>query len=113
MSRFSTSCDTVGLFAKSLDDLVLLADTYRVGFDNTPLAGPFRLEGAEVAFIKSPVWDEAGPGTRKAWETARVLLSKAGARTHDVELPSEFGNCHQWREVMVAGEARSTFLSRK
>ncbi|KJZ79158.1 hypothetical protein HIM_01309 [Hirsutella minnesotensis 3608] len=112
MSRFSTSCDTVGLFAKTLDDLILLSNVYRLGIDHTPPPEPFTIRGSEIAFIKSPVWDEAGPGTRKVWENARSMLVEAGATILDVDLPEAFYKCHDWREVMVAGEARSTFLSR-
>lgn len=113
VGRFSTTCDTVGFFANTLDDLVLLAKVYRLDFDYSPPPEPFAIRGARVAFVKTSVWDQAGPGTKKAWEKARSLLADAGAVIDDVHLPEPFHECRQWRETIVAGEARSAFLSSK
>lgn len=113
VGRFSTTCDTVGIFARALDDLTLLAKVYRLDFDYSPSLEQFGIQGSKIAFVKSPVWDEAGPGTRKAWDKARSLLAEAGAAIHDVDLPEPFHQCHKWRETIVAGEARSAFLSSK
>ncbi|PNY22476.1 Glutamyl-tRNA(Gln) amidotransferase subunit A, partial [Tolypocladium capitatum] len=112
VGRFSVSLDTVGFFARSVDDLDLLAKLFRLDFDYTRPRKPFTIKGARVALVKTHVWDHATPGTQAAWEKARSLLAKAGAVLEDVELPDSFRKCHDWREVIAAGEARSAFLSK-
>ncbi|KAM4060478.1 amidase [Hirsutella rhossiliensis] len=112
VGRFSTTCDTVGFFARTLDDLALLAKVYRLDFDYSQPPEPFSIQGASIAFVKTSVWDQAGSGTRKAWEKARSLLADAGAVIQDFDLPEPFQKCREWRETIVAGEARSAFLSK-
>lgn len=59
------------------------------------------------------MWLRAGPGTQHAWERANKILKQSGAEVVDVDLPEVFGNCHSWRDTIVAGEARAAFLPRK
>ncbi|POR35589.1 Glutamyl-tRNA(Gln) amidotransferase subunit A [Tolypocladium paradoxum] len=111
VGRFSVSLDTAGFFARSVDDLDLLAKLFRLDFDYTRPRKRFIIKGANIALVKTHAWDHAGPGTQAAWNQARSLLAKAGAVLEDVELPESFRKCHDWREIVAAGEARSAFLS--
>ncbi|PHH70778.1 hypothetical protein CDD83_5348 [Cordyceps sp. RAO-2017] len=112
VGRFSTTCDTVGFFATTVDDLGLLAAVFRLDFDYRPADEPFRVRGAKIAFVRTHVWDQAGRGTADAWDRAHRILAEAGAVVQDVDLPEPFERCHGWRETIVAGEARSAFLSK-
>lgn len=113
VGRYSITCDTVGFFSNTVDDLDLLARVFRLNLDTKPLLKDFEIRGAKIALIKTHVWDQAGPGTQAAWDKSRLLLREAGAVLEDAELPEEFARCHRWREIVVAGEARSAFLSSK
>ena len=53
--------DSSGFFARSIDDLQLVADVFALT-DDGPLKD-ISLKEARVAFIKTPVWPRAGPGT--------------------------------------------------
>ncbi|KAJ6447170.1 Guanine nucleotide-binding protein negative regulator 1 [Purpureocillium lavendulum] len=117
VSRFSVTCDTVGFFANTADDLDLVSRVFRLDIDNdsddeASRKPPFQVAGARIAMIKTHVWELAKPATRAAWERGRELLVAAGALVDDVNLPGEFARCHAWREVVAGSEARSAFLSR-
>lgn len=80
----SFSIDTCGLFARSIDDLQLLADVFRF-----PVAGqpePVSLREAKVAMVKTPVWPIAGPVTIAAMDKAANILRAHCATVEEVDL---------------------------
>ena len=93
--QLSRTLDHVGLFARSLDDLALLAEAlagYDEGDPDTrPRAGiPFRQISAEapptapkLAFVKTPHWERAEADTQQAFEE---LVEALGERVEEVEL---------------------------
>ncbi len=92
--------DTLGLFARSLDDLVL----FRAGLTGekfSPLAGAFagRLR---IAVCRTPQWKDASPETMAALETAAKKLGAAGAAVAELDLP------HGFDEVMGAFRTLTT-----
>jgi Asp-tRNA(Asn)/Glu-tRNA(Gln) amidotransferase A subunit family amidase len=81
------SLDTLGLHARSLDDIELASATL--------LRRPFAPIGElkkppVVGLCKTPMWDQAEPETREAVEAAAVAMQAAGAMVRDFELPEEF-----------------------
>jgi Asp-tRNA(Asn)/Glu-tRNA(Gln) amidotransferase A subunit family amidase len=113
----SRELDTVGVFARNVADAALLADAL-AGHDpedaDTRLLPPPRLlETAltdppvtpEIAFVKTPVWDQAEPETREGF---RELAEALGAVCTEVALPEIFD---EWagalRSLMQAGTARN------
>lgn len=97
----SRTLDHPGFFARSLDDLALLAGCL-IGHDpadpaTAPLPPPpLRRTLAEpqpvpprLAFVRGPTWDQAEPGTREAFAELAELL---GERLHAVELPPAFAD---------------------
>lgn len=110
MGRFSISTDTPGFYARNVEDLEFLAHLFRLDSLITEPLKPLSVHGAKIAFVKTHVWPKAGPGTHAAWSSARKLLVDKGANIEDVELPEMFGNCPEWREIVVAEEARAAFL---
>ena len=84
------TCDTLGLYARSVEDLELLGSVFKLADDEPLPTTPFSLKGAKVAFCKSSVWSKEGPGTQNAFGKAQELLQKSGAIVDELELPEDF-----------------------
>ena len=117
----SPPLDTVGVFARDLADLALLADVL-MRFDAqdsamTPIAPPcigrIMAAGAPVdqhfAFVRSPVWDQVEPITKDGLRELIDATNEARPGTVDMlDLPSFFDDLHEdHRQVMEADLARS------
>jgi Asp-tRNA(Asn)/Glu-tRNA(Gln) amidotransferase A subunit family amidase len=113
LAQYSMTCDTLGLYARSVEDLELLAKVFQMADDELAPAQPFQVQGAKIAFCKSPVWDNAGPGLLKAWEKAQELLNKNGATVEELDMPEDFSKIHDWHGKVLAGEGRTSFLGRE
>ncbi len=92
----SGSLDTLGLFARSIDDIEL----YRsVLLDADPKPLPDESRAPRIGFCRTPFWPRVEPGTQKLIEDAAAKLARAGAQVKDVELPREFDDIeetHRW-----------------
>jgi len=97
--QLSRSLDQIGVFARSVEDAALLAESL-VGFDEVDLdtrpvgRPPFTSVAASepplpprFAFVKSPVWDQADSTTREAFAE---LVETLGDSANEVELASGF-----------------------
>jgi Asp-tRNA(Asn)/Glu-tRNA(Gln) amidotransferase A subunit family amidase len=109
--------DTIGVFARSVEDAALLAeaiqghdvgDAHTRAIAHNPLLATARARPPVkplFAFVKTPVWDHAAEDTRGALEEIAALL---GAQCDTVDLPDIFANAHPaHRRVMVAGFAHN------
>ncbi len=94
----SPTLDTIGIFARSVDDLVLLSS---VLFDPTNGSTTSNTEGTarqtvsvparlRVAYIPTSRWHQAEPATKLAVETAARLIAEDGAEVTEVLLPGLF-----------------------
>lgn len=110
LAQYSMTCDTLGLYARSVDDLQLLSAGFQLADDEPIPSTPFQISGAKIAFCKTHVWPKAGPGTRNAWEKAKGLLEKKGAVVEEIELPGDFEKITAWHANVLAGEGRTSFL---
>ncbi len=106
---YSLTLDTIGFFARCVDDLELMADLFGLEDDDAP-GGEFTVRGAKFGVAKTVVWPEAGPGTKSALETAAQLLRSHGAEVEEIELPSEFDRVPEWHRILLNSEGRVTFL---
>jgi amidase len=106
---YSLLFDTVGIYARSVEDLELVADVLEVK-DDEPVNKPFIVQGAKFALVKTMAWPGAGPGTQKAMETGANLLRKHGAEVEEIELPPEFDDLPEWHSSWLAAEGRTAFL---
>jgi Asp-tRNA(Asn)/Glu-tRNA(Gln) amidotransferase A subunit family amidase len=109
----SRTLDTVGVFARTVEDVALLAEVL-AGFDaedadTRPMARPpFSTVAASepplpprFAFVRSPVWDKADPVTREAFaELVEVLGERAG----EVELGESFGRAIDFHRTVMEVE---------
>jgi len=113
----SRPLDTVGLFARSVEDLALIGDCVMAYDDRDPDMRPAaRPQLAETAcqdppldpvfaFVKSPVWDQAEDATREAFAELTGLLGEA---CDEVALPEVFDGAVAWhRSIMYADLAKS------
>jgi Asp-tRNA(Asn)/Glu-tRNA(Gln) amidotransferase A subunit family amidase len=113
MLEHSPLLDQPGIFARTLADLALLLDVI-VGYDpkdshTRPVAAPsFRSIAAETpplpprfAFMRTPIWDQAEPGTREAFET---LVDHLGERVETVELPDRFAGAWKVQRTIMAAD---------
>ena len=77
--------DTLGLFARSVEDLILL----RAVETGTEAAAEI-LEVPRIGLLRTSAWDRAEPCTRFAVETSARLLAEAGADVIELGLPALF-----------------------
>ncbi len=121
----SPPLDTIGVFARDLADLALIADVL-MRFDDrdqamSPIAPP-RIESVmaqevpldpHFAFIRTPVWEQVDQATkdglRELIEIANETADEAQQKTIEiVDMPASFANLHEdHRKVMEADLARS------
>ena len=85
------SIDTIGLHARSIDDLELLTAVLRM-----QVPQPSRkLNGApRIGLCRTEIWDAAQPETIAAVEGAAAALGKAGAPVSEITLPTAFKGMH-------------------
>lgn len=107
----SITIDTIGVFARSIEDLQLVTSVFVLKDD-----GPLReisLKEARIAVMNTPVWHRAGPGTVTAMEKAATILESCGAKVEQVSFPSDigdFGILKRMHSVTTSSDARAAFL---
>lgn len=111
---FSLILDTFGVYARSVEDLELLADVFELRDDEPSFQasdGEFAVKGAKLAFIKTVVWDEhVEPGTKAAMAKAVELLKAHGAEVDEIEFPEELRELPKWHTVVFRTDGRTAFL---
>lgn len=81
------SVDTLGLLARTLDDIALLRDAVL----KLPPVPVDRKRGApRIGFCRSPVWDKAEPDTVSLLERTVTVLSSKGASIVDVAFAPDY-----------------------
>lgn len=110
----SRPLDHVGVFARSIEDAALIAECM-IGFDpedpdTRPTAAPPLLAMAKsqppvtprLAFVPTPVWDEAEPETQAAFEELfGVLKERLGDNISRLDLSSQFGDAIGWHRIIM------------
>jgi amidase len=83
----SPSVDTLGLMARTLDDIAL----FRAVVLALPSVAIDRASAApRVGFCRTPIWDEAAPDTKTLLEETAFRLSAKGCKVVDVSFSSAF-----------------------
>src|SRR6266436_2499130 len=116
--ELSRTLDHVGLFARTLDDLALLAEElagYDEGDPDTrPRARiPFQMMSAEqppiepmLAFVKTPHWEKVSAETREAFAE---LTGALGERVEEVELFPAAADAWSWHKTIMEAEMAANF----
>jgi Asp-tRNA(Asn)/Glu-tRNA(Gln) amidotransferase A subunit family amidase len=113
----SRPLDQVGVFARTVEDAALIAEQM-MGYDDRdpdtrPQARPALLKTTteeppvepRLAFVKTPVWDQADADTKSAFEE---LVAHLGESAGEAALPEMFGEAVAiHRSIMEADLARS------
>jgi len=84
----TASFDTVGLFARAVEDLVLFRAAL-TGFAPKPLSA-IPVNKLRIGFCRSPFWERAEEYTKRFLEETARALAKAGAQVTDVDLGEPF-----------------------
>ncbi|KAL5396992.1 hypothetical protein PMIN06_006516 [Paraphaeosphaeria minitans] len=108
---YSLIFDTLGLYARSVEDLKLLLDAFQV-VDDGP-EEPFTLKGAKFALLTlpTPEWPEPGPGTAATLKKGTELLRAHGAEVEEITLPDEFRPMYKYHLQVLSGDGRVAFLA--
>src|SRR5712664_2088897 len=116
--ELSRTLDHVGLFARTIDDIALLAEELS-GYDESdpdtrPRARiPFQMISSEappiepmLAFVKTPHWEKVDAGTREAFAE---LTGALGERVEDVELFPSATEAWNWHKTIMEAEMAVNF----
>jgi len=90
------SLDTLGLMARSIEDIALYRDVL-LGQPASPL--PPEPRRPRIGFCRTSRWDTLEPSTAAMLEQAARTLAAAGAQVTEIVLPEEFGrvvDAHRW-----------------
>lgn len=114
----SPPLDQVGVFARSVEDAALVAQAI-MGYDSgdsatRPRTIPdlARIQGEEVpveptlAFVKTPVWDQADESTRAAFMELDDALE---ARCGEFEPPTALNQAHEMHRVIMEADLARSF----
>jgi Asp-tRNA(Asn)/Glu-tRNA(Gln) amidotransferase A subunit family amidase len=102
----SITLDTIGWYGRSVEDLILVAEAFRIPRDVIPVS----VKGLRVGLCRSPVWREIEPGGELALSTAAKRLAAAGAIVEELELPEPFSRLHAAHLVIAESEGAASFL---
>ena len=92
----SGSLDTLGLFARSVEDIALFRDAL-LASETAPL--PSGETPPRIGFCRTHLWPLVEAPTRKLLEDAAQRLAQAGARVDELGLPGDFEqieDAHRW-----------------
>ena len=116
--QLSRTLDHVGVFARTIEDVALIAEEL-AGWDEgdpdtRPRARiPFRDIAAEeppieplVAFVRTPAWDRAADETKQAFEE---LVDALGDRVEEVELSPSASDAWDWQRMIMDAEMAANF----
>jgi amidase len=91
----SGSLDTLGICARSVDDVALYRDVL-LGVEPQAVG---EMAPPRIGICRTHIWPQIAPATQKLVEEAAAALGKAGATIVDVELPAAFAeltDAHRW-----------------
>jgi Asp-tRNA(Asn)/Glu-tRNA(Gln) amidotransferase A subunit family amidase len=111
--KLSRALDCVGVFARDLDDIALLAEQL-TGYDpadpdtrpraRIPFMQTMNREPPptpRLAFVKTPIWDRADSSTHKAFDDLTAVLS---ARCETCTLPAAMAEAWAWHKTIMEAE---------
>jgi Asp-tRNA(Asn)/Glu-tRNA(Gln) amidotransferase A subunit family amidase len=111
--KLSRALDTVGMFARSIEDIALLAGQIVGHDDRDPdtrprAAFPFaQFVVSEpplpplIGLVKTPIWDRADDSTREAFAE---LVEALGTQCEEIELPSAIREAWDWHRTIMEAE---------
>ena len=113
VSPLSRTLDHVGLFARTIDDIALLAEQLVAYDENDPDTRPraripFSTISAEepplapmFAFIKTPMWQRTDEETKEGFAE---IVEQLGNQVEEVELFPSASDAWQWHQTIMSAE---------
>nr|XP_019008306.1 uncharacterized protein I206_06863 [Kwoniella pini CBS 10737]OCF47087.1 hypothetical protein I206_06863 [Kwoniella pini CBS 10737] len=93
LKPYAPTLDTVGLFARSIEDLKLFLSIFDIP-SNIPnsisILQKKPLSNCKFAYIKTDQWVKPSFELSKTWEKSSILLKESGAEIIELKLPKEF-----------------------
>ncbi|MPZ44186.1 MAG: amidase [Betaproteobacteria bacterium] len=80
------SLDTLGLFARSIEDVALLREVL-IGAEPKPLEETGK---PRIGFCRTPLWEKADASTQRLLEDAASTLARTGTSVKDALVPAAF-----------------------
>ncbi len=105
MMESAGSLDTVGLIARSVDDIALYRDVL-LGEAPVPVKD---LPPPRIGFCRTHLWPLLEPTTQQLFEDAAKALAKKGATVTDVTLPREFDGIPEAHRLISGFEFARNF----
>jgi Asp-tRNA(Asn)/Glu-tRNA(Gln) amidotransferase A subunit family amidase len=114
----SAPLDTVGVFARTIEDLALIAEQLMV-YDGRDLSQRPRARAAlidtaaqqppaspRIAFVKTPIWPKADTETQEAFTR---FAARHGSYITEVALPDWFEEAIEWHRVVMESDLARSF----
>ena len=114
----SRALDQIGVFARTLEDIALIAGELIIADEadpdtrpraRAPLLATLREEPPlppTIAFVQTPMWDRAEPETRDAFAE---LVAHLGNSVSEVELPASASRAWEWQRTVMEAEMAANF----
>ncbi|BAF88631.1 amidase [Azorhizobium caulinodans ORS 571] len=100
----SAILDTVGWYGRSVDDLILGAQAFRLpGMESLAARG---VKGLKIGYCETPYWSRAETGARKAMAVAVERLQRAGVIVEEIALPAHFADIAEAHTMIMFGDGR-------
>jgi amidase len=100
------SLDTLGLIARSIEDIALYRDVL-IGIEPQPL--PAEPGVPRIGFCRTPVWPKLEPYMQRLLEDAAARLARAGAKVVEITLPAEYERLEDAQRWIAAFEFARNF----
>jgi Asp-tRNA(Asn)/Glu-tRNA(Gln) amidotransferase A subunit family amidase len=112
--------DQVGVFARTVEDVTLLAQALMAFDDGDPAMRPAARQdlvqaaatepslAPRFAFVRTPVWDQAAEDTRQAFAE---LCERLGSHVQEVTLPPVFDQSVAWHRAIMEADLAKSFAS--
>jgi Asp-tRNA(Asn)/Glu-tRNA(Gln) amidotransferase A subunit family amidase len=103
---FSPPLDTIGFYGRCPEDLVMLAQAYRL-LENEPLkvSRPLRL-----GICRTPLWKDVEPEAAQAFEALIQKLQQSGIEFQSVEFDPMHADINRWQDEVMQNGGRFAFL---
>ena len=105
--QYAPTLDTIGWYARDIDDLDLLAGVYDLPGLDDEAPGE---RGLRIAVCRTPYVDAADDDARAVLEAAASALARADVTVVERELTGPLSTLDALKEVIMRGEGRASFL---
>lgn len=104
----SPTLDTIGFFARSAQDLKLLAETFQAEKNDRIPEAP---EQWRVGIMIPLGWEEASEDAKAVLQQCEVILNKAGTAAETFQLPSSFAQVLTHQRLVATKELATSWLT--